>query len=81
MFLVSPRRLPLRGGAFDWEVGMSGAFHCPVGFLFESAADIKLFLTELSSDTVFRFVLSFQYESLYTVRDEFGISFLKEMID
>lgn len=60
---------------------MSGAFHCPIKYLLESSEDIKSFLTKLSIETDFKFVLSFQYESLYVTRDEFGISFLRNMVD
>lgn len=65
----------------DWKAGMSGTFHCPIKYLLESSEDIKSFLTKLSIETAFKFVLSFQYESLYVIRDEFGISFLKNMVD
>lgn len=63
-----------------WSVGIRGAFHCSVGSLAESAYEIKQFLIFLSEKEICRFVLSFQYESVYAVRDEDGLHFLREMI-
>ncbi|WP_223114020.1 hypothetical protein [Pseudomonas syringae] len=77
----TPDDVAAEGVDVDWKTGMSGAFHCPVKYLLESSADIKSFLTTLSIETVFKLVLSFQYESLYVIRDEFGIEFLRNMVD
>jgi len=76
-----PEDVAAEGVDVDWKAGMSGAFHCPIKYLLESSEDIKSFLTKLSIETDFKFVLSFQYESLYVIRDEFGINFLKNMVD
>ena len=76
-----PEDVAAEGVDVDWKAGMSGAFHCPIKYLLESSEDIKFFLSELSIETAFKFVLSFQYESLYAIRDEAGISFLKSMVD
>lgn len=77
----TPEDVAAEGVDVDWKAGMSGAFHCPIKYLLESSEDIKSFLTKLSIETDFKFVLSFQYESLYVIRDEFGISFLRNMVD
>lgn len=77
----TPEDVAAEGVNVDWKAGMSGAFHCPIKYLLESSEDIKSFLTKLSIATDFKFVLSFQYESLYVIRDEFGIGFLKNMVD
>lgn len=77
----TPEDVAAEGVNVDWKAGMSGAFHCPIKYLLESSEDIKSFLTKLSMETDFKFVLSFQYESLYVIRDEFGIGFLKNMVD
>jgi hypothetical protein len=77
----TPEDVAAEGVNVDWKAGMSGAFHCPIKYLLESSEDIKSFLTKLSIETDFKFVLSFQYESLYVIRDEFGIGFLKNMVD
>ncbi|MER0041776.1 hypothetical protein [Pseudomonas sp. MGal98] len=65
----------------SWVVGIRGTFHCSVGSLAESAYEIKQFLIFLSEKEVCRFVLSFQYESVYVMRDRDGLHFLREMVD
>lgn len=68
------------GVSVSWAVGIRGAFHCQVDSLAESSDDIKRFLTALSEKKSCRFILSFQYESVYAIRDEGGLRFLKEMV-
>lgn len=68
------------GANVNWAVGVRGAFHCPVNSLAESSDDIKRFLKTLSEKKSCRFIFSFQYESIYAVRDESGLHFLKEMV-
>jgi hypothetical protein len=68
------------GVRVSWSVGVRGAFHCPVGSLAESAEDIKRFLTAFSEKKRYGFVFSFQYESVYAIRDKDGLRFLKEMV-
>lgn len=65
----------------DWEVGMRGAFHSPINALSESWVDIKGFITKFAMDTSLRFILSFQYESVYAIRDQHGLRFLKNMVE
>lgn len=77
----TPEDVAAEGLDVDWKVGMSGAFHCPIRYLLESSEDIKYFLANLSIETAFKFVLSFQYESLYVIRNEFGVNCLKNMVD
>ncbi|MEE4815645.1 hypothetical protein V2K27_22685 [Pseudomonas alliivorans] len=69
------------GVEVGWKVGVRGAFHSPIKSLSESWNEIKIFLTEFSIGTNLRFVLSFQYESVYAIRDEYGVKFLKSMVD
>ncbi|WP_433770590.1 hypothetical protein [Pseudomonas putida] len=78
---ATPEDVVAEGINADWKAGMSGAFHCPIRSLLESSMDIRSFVTRLSMETLFKFVLSFQYESLYVVRNESGIEFLKNMVD
>ena len=68
------------GVSVGWAVGVRGAFHCPVDSLAESSDDIKRFLNVLSEEKNCRFILSFEYESVYAIRDEGGLRFLKEMV-
>ena len=69
------------GVLVDWKVGVRGAFHCSIEMLAECSEDIKMFLENFSKEFDFKFVFSFQYESVYAWRDEFGMSFLKSMIE
>lgn len=68
------------GANVSWLVGVRGAFHCSIDSLVASADEIKLFLGLFSEKKTCRFILSFQYESVYAVRDENGLRFLKEMV-
>lgn len=65
----------------DWYVGTRGAMHCPVESLAASSDDVRQFLIFLSKTKSCRFILSFQYESTYAIRDEGGLRFLKEIMD
>ncbi|MGE8453158.1 MAG: hypothetical protein ACN6OP_21600 [Pseudomonadales bacterium] len=80
-YIVPHDSVVAEGVEADWEVGVRGAFHSPIDSLSESWADIKGFLMEFSMETSRRFVLSFQYESVYAVRDQHGVKFFKSMID
>ncbi|MHA4966665.1 hypothetical protein ACX0KY_08805 [Pseudomonas extremorientalis] len=64
----------------SWKVSVRGAFHAPIRSLSESSKDIQDFLVGLSIETELRFVLSFQYESVYAVRDEQGLRFVNSMV-
>ncbi|MBB4818998.1 hypothetical protein HNP29_002382 [Pseudomonas alcaligenes] len=68
------------GANVSWLVGVRGAFHCSIDSLSASADEIKLFLGFFSERKTCRFILSFQYESVYAIRDENGLRFLKEMV-
>ncbi|MFV3404170.1 hypothetical protein ACNFIC_09450 [Pseudomonas sp. NY15463] len=68
------------GVSVSWAVGVRGAFHCPVDSLAQGSSDIKRFLTDLSEKNQCYFIFSFQYESVYAVRDEDGLRFLNEMV-
>ncbi|MDF3931351.1 hypothetical protein [Pseudomonas citronellolis] len=68
------------GFQLAWKVGIRGAIHCRANALDYSQSDIEGFLTKLSEETGFGFILSFQYESVYVVRDKSGLRFLKKMV-
>lgn len=80
-YIVPHDAVVAEGMEISWKVGVRGAFHSPINALSESWKDIKIFLAEFSMGTNLRFLLSFQYESIYAVRDEHGLRFLKNMID
>lgn len=65
----------------DWKVGLRGAFHCRDANLVASWCDIKRFVQNFAAVKNFRFVLSFQYEGVYAIRNLEGLFFKKEMID
>ena len=69
------------GGQLTWKVGIRGAIHCRASALDYSQSNIEGFLTRLSEETDFGFILSFQYESVYVVRDKGGLRFLKKMVE
>lgn len=69
------------GCSMSWKVGLRGAFHCRGSNLSESWVDIKLFLQKLSLKIESGFVLSFQYKSIYAVRNFDGLSFERSMIN
>ncbi|MBD9680848.1 hypothetical protein IB274_29375 [Pseudomonas sp. PDM18] len=79
--LEQPEGIVAEGCSMSWMVGLRGAFHCRGGNLSESWVDIKSFLHELSLKIECGFVLSFQYESIYAIRDFDGLSFNRSMID
>lgn len=68
------------GANVAWLVGARGAFHCRIDHLSESSDDIKQFLYISSEMINCRFFFSFQYESVYAIRDETGLHYLKEMV-
>jgi len=76
-----PESIVAEGVDDNWMVGMTGAFQCAIEYLSECSADIIRFVEKLSKNTDYKFVLSFQYESLYVIRNDVGISFLKNMVD
>lgn len=79
--LASAEQIVAEGVGFDWAIGVRGAFHCPVSKLSEASIDLENFVTILSGVTDFRFVLSFQYETIYAIRDELGLNVLRRMVN
>lgn len=77
---VFPHDVAAEGVEASWKVSVRGAFHAPIRSLSESSKDIQDFLVGLSIETELRFVLSFQYESVYAVRDEQGLRFVNSMV-
>lgn len=65
----------------DWKVGLRGAFHCRGANLVASWCDIKRFLQTFAEVKRFRFILSFQYEDVYVIRNSDGFFVRKEMIE
>lgn len=63
----------------DWCVGVRGSFHCRADNLNESLADIMEFVRSYAASQPFNFVLSFQLETLYAVRDKSGLRIIVPM--
>lgn len=79
--LICPEEIVAEGCPMSWKVGLRGAFHCRAANLAESWRDIKSFLQVLCLIIDSGFILSFQYEDIYAIRDAEGLSFRKSMID
>jgi hypothetical protein len=67
-------------GSLGWKVGATLVVHCPIDSLAESAKELDGFIAALVDLTDIRFVLSFQYESVYAVRDR-NLVIYKKIID
>lgn len=78
--VAPPQAVTAEESGQDWEVGIRGAIHCSNDRIKECWRDIHDFLELLDRVMVCRFVLSFQYESIYAVRDKTGLRFLKSML-
>ncbi|WP_157835195.1 hypothetical protein [Xanthomonas sp. SHU 199] len=63
----------------SWKVGVSAVFHCSNDDLEHSWEEIKGYMASLMKECNCRFVLSFQYEKIYAVRDEGGIIIIDGM--
>ncbi|UKE61958.1 hypothetical protein [Xanthomonas graminis] len=68
------------GAVGGWKVGARAAFHCPIGSLAESWGEIKEYMFALKKFCKNRFVISFQYEKIYAVREGDEIYFLAEVV-
>ncbi|WP_052493793.1 MULTISPECIES: hypothetical protein [Pseudomonas] len=79
--LQASESITAEGAGLGWCVGIGGAFHCRADVLSESWADIKSFLVNLSKRIELGFVLSFQYESIYAIRDGGDVVFVKQMVE
>lgn len=80
-YCVKPERIVAEQAKEGWLVGINGIFDCRIDSLKECADDIELFLRIFFKKSKSRFVLSFQYESIYAVRGISDVMFIKRMID
>ena len=63
----------------SWIVGIRIKFRY-VNETYEAcAADLKTFVLGLANSTTARFVLSFQFETIYAIRDGVGLRFLENL--
>ena len=52
-----------------WKVGSRLVVHCPISALAESAEELDAFMSMLVSAVDVGFLLSFQYESIYAIKN------------
>lgn len=69
----SPLHLLAESVQVDWRVGLRGSFHYRADNLHSSWADIVAFIQRYAASQPFEFVVSFQFESAYAVRDTAGL--------
>ena len=72
---VHPLPVPVRAQdvQVDWEAGVSMTFHFRAATMQECLRDIYALIELFATQHRHRFVLSFQYERIYAIRDESGL--------
>lgn len=73
-----PEPLVAEGVNFQWLVGITGSFHSRADSLGKSREDVENFLKLLDATSLWNFVLSFQYEDVYVIRNGARMQVLKE---
>lgn len=76
---ASPEEVLVDVVEVDWRVGVRGSFHYRADSLHESWEDISESVRCYAASQPFKFILSFQFETLYAVRDEHGLRFVGPM--
>lgn len=81
-FLLIDPPAPIAAENFedDWLVSVRGLFEVRANVMENSEDDIQEFLSIFYRMFSFKFVLSFQFESIYSVRGDVGVSILKRMV-
>lgn len=74
------RAIVSEGYEGGWLVGLMGAFHCPVHELEQNWNEIKCFMETLARQCKARFVLSFQYESVFAYNDGGAMIYENSMV-
>ena len=68
-----PLEVGVRGMEVDWRVGLTMTFHFRAAHMLRSLHEIYRLIEVFAAQHRHRFVLSFQYERVYAVRDETGL--------
>ncbi|MCC4598330.1 hypothetical protein NRY95_00960 [Xanthomonas campestris pv. phormiicola] len=76
---ISDDQVMAEGFSDSWKAGVRAAFHCPNNRLAESWEEIKSYMFALMKECDCKFVLSFQYEKIYAIRNEGEINFINQM--
>lgn len=63
-----------RGMRVPWRVGLTMTFHFRAAYMLDSLGQIYQLIELFADQHPHRFVLSFQYERIYAVRDECGLN-------
>lgn len=71
-----PLRVLAKGMRVKWTVGLTMTFHFRASNKMSSMEEIYPFIELFAEQHRHRFVLSFQYERVYAVRDERGLELL-----
>ena len=77
---AGPQDLVAEGLSVEWQVGVRAGFHYRADNLLSSWGDMVKFISSYAGLQPFRFVLSFQYEELYAVRDETGLRIIDRRV-
>lgn len=74
-FTLNPRpeSLVAEGETVEWDVGMVATFHLRAANLMMGLEEIYRFMHVFADEHRHRFVLSFQYETIYAVRSAVGL--------
>lgn len=64
--------------ALDWDIGMRISFKYVLSQYESCSEQMHLFLEKISEISEAYFLLSFQLETLYAIRDEHGLTFLED---
>ncbi|MFB4391825.1 MULTISPECIES: hypothetical protein [unclassified Pseudomonas] len=64
----------------SWSVGVIGVFDCRASGIERMWDEIKFFMETFASRCQSRFVLSFQFESVYAFREQSGVVYEKSMV-
>lgn len=65
-------------GQLEWDICMRISFQIATSKYFECVKELQQFLGRLAELSRANFLLSFQYETVYVIRDEEGLRFIKE---
>ncbi len=74
-----PIALGARGMQVEWSVGLTMTFHFRAAHMLRSLREIYRLIEVFAKQHGHRFVLSFQYELIYAVRDENGLDLVRKI--
>lgn len=75
---LGPQLISEGGEALGWNVSTRIKFRYLNDNFDQCNADLKSFIVELAGDTAAHFLLSFQFETIYAIRDDGGLRLLVE---